>query len=210
MEFPLKFNNEIKLVTKIEANEFTQIHKNIISGIRYDGNKLIIPNQEWRCNLLGYGEEKAVFCICDHNNKVFALEVLDERTYLNGRFVGGEYFFDMSLPYLRNIKFHPASLVGLVFTGKTRIREYVHGYVWERFQFNPAKRDILDLIITSYLRSRLLLEFEKYRSRYKDVHDRNIMFEIRDSKRNGVFIIARDWSKRLKLFKIGLQAIDVR
>jgi hypothetical protein len=208
--FPLQFDNEIKIVSKIKADDFTPLHREILGQIRYEENKLVLPNEKWRSIFLGAGEEKAVYCICDQNNRVFALEVLDEKTYLNGRFVGGEYFFDMTLPGLRNVKADSASLVGLTFTGKVKIREFVYGYVWERFQFSPQKTSVLDSFLTSYLQTVFSSKFNEYRSHYKDVHERNLMFEIRDIGAKGTPAIAKDWMGKVKIVKVGLQPIDVR
>jgi hypothetical protein len=208
--FPLQFDNEIKIVSKIKTDDFTPLHREILSRIRYEENKLVLPDEKWQSTLLGAGEEKAVYCICDQNNRVFALEVLDEKTYLNGRFVGGEYFFDVILPGLKNVKANSAALVGLTFTGKVRIREFVYGYVWERFQFNPKKMGVLDSFLTSCLRTGFSSKFNYYRSHYKDVHERNLMFEIRDIGAKGVPAIAKDWLGKINIIKVELQPIDVR
>jgi hypothetical protein len=208
--FPLKFGSEVKTVAKIVTDEFTPLHHEIITQVQYEAGNLVLPDPRWASIFLGAGEEKAVFCICDQNNRVFALEAINERNYLNGRFVGGHYFFETRVPGLKSVKLDPDSLLGLTFTGLVKIREFVYGYEWGRFQFDPRKQGRLDLMLTTWLQSVFASQFNHYRSRYKDVHDRNVMFEIRTSKEKGAFIAAKDWLGRLKFCKVGLQPIDVR
>jgi hypothetical protein len=208
--FPLRFDDNIITVTKIRADEFTSLHHELLAQMFYENKALKIPDSRWKTILLGAGEEKAVFCVCDHNQRVFAVELLNEKTYLNGRFVGGKYFFDLRVPALATVKFNPVSEFGLTFTGRVRVREFVHGYEWGRFQFDPSKYTWLDTILTGWLQSALGQQFNHYRVHYKDVHDRNVLFEIRDSRADGVWIIAKNWSGKLSPMKIGLQAIDVR
>jgi hypothetical protein len=208
--FPLNFDDTIITVKKIQAEEFTSLHHELLPQMYYENKLLHIPDSRWKTILLGAGEEKAVFCVCDHNQRVFAVELLNERTYLNGRFVGGEYFFDLRIPNLSNVKFNSASEFGLTFTGRVRVREYVYGYEWGRFQFDPSKFTWLDSILTGWLQSALGQQFNHYRAHYKDVHDRNVLFEIRDRHAAGTWVIARDWNGKLSPMKIGLQPIDVR
>ena len=210
MPFPLKFGNEIRIVSKIKAVDFTPHHHEIIAAIKYESHNLVIPDKAWSSIFLGAGEEKAVFCICDSKQHIFALEALDERTYLGGRFVGGEYFFDVFLSGLRNVIAENKAMAGLTFTGKVRIREFVHGYEWERFQFCPGQTKRLDWLLTAYLRAGLASNFNGYRSQYKDVHERNVLFEIRAMSERGLPAIVRDWLGKLKLVRVGLQPIDVR
>jgi len=207
---PLKFGDEIRVVSKIKAEDFTTTHHEILSKIRYNGYNLVIPDGAWRSLFLGAGEEKAVFCICDSNQHVFALEALDERTYLGGRFVGGEYFFDMLVSGLRNVMAENKAMSGLIFTGKVRIREFVHGFEWARFQFNPGQTGRHDWPLTAYLRAGLAAKFNGYRSQYQDVHERNVLFEIRAMRERGLPAIVRGWSRKIKLVRVGLQPIDVR
>ncbi len=208
--FPLQFGNDIKLVAKIKADEFTALHKEVVSQARYENRNLIFPNDQWKSTFLGAGEEKAVFCVCDQDNRIFALEVINQKTYLNGRFVGGVYFYETIIPNLGNVKFNPKSVVGLTFTGLVKAREYVYGYEWARFQFSPMKFKWFDIFLTAYLQSAFGGDFAEYRARYKDVHDRNVMFEIRDFKAKGVPVWIKDWQNNHRLVKIGVQPIDVR
>jgi hypothetical protein len=208
--FPLRFDDTIREVDKITRNDFTPRHREIMEQAQFHDGNISLPDQQWRSILLGAGEEKAVFCICDHNTKVFAVEAIDERTYLNGRFVGGEYFFDVFAPGFAGARLSPQSLAGLTFSGKLKIREFVNGYEWARFQFDPGKRGWLDALLTSWLQASLGAQFEDYRRHYKDVHERNVLFEIRERGQRGVFAIARDWKGRARVVKVGLQPIDVR
>ncbi len=208
--FPLRFGDQLKRVTKIRADDFTPLHQDILAQVQYRDGMLIFPDPRWTCTYLGAGEEKAVFCICDHADHVFALEVIDDRHYLNGRFVGGEYFFKKTVKALANVKANPTSEFGLTFTGLVKIREFVYGYEWDRFQFDPRNKSPLDGLLTSMLQSMLLSQFNRYHERYQDVHGRNVLFEIRPPTQKGIPILCREWTGRLKLVKVGLQAIDVR
>src|SRR5262249_54752722 len=154
---------------------------------------------------LGAGEEKAVFCLCDTEQRVFALEILDERTYLNGRFVGGAYFCEARVPALSNVLLSARSRYGLKFTGKVLARDSIYGYEWSRFQFAPNKESWLDAVMTSWLQAGLTSQFDSYRSHFKDVHDRNVLFEIRPLSEKGIPILMKDCTGKLRLARIGLQ-----
>ncbi|MDP4090930.1 MAG: hypothetical protein Q8930_16905, partial [Bacillota bacterium] len=91
-EIKLQSGEELRVVEKIRKEDFTSYHHEVISDMNFSNGNLIFKDPDWESFLLGSGEEKAVFRVCDHNNKVFAIEVIDERHYLNGRFVNGEYF----------------------------------------------------------------------------------------------------------------------
>lgn len=208
--FPLRLGSEIRSVTKIHAEDFTSDHRDVLLQAVLQSGNLLLPDSRWASQFLGAGEEKAVFCVCDHNNRVFAVEVLDERTYLNGRFVGGQYFFDLRIPGLSQVKLNPNSEFGLMLSGKVKIREFVHGYEWSRFQFDPRQPGWQDSILTTYLRSMLVSRFNGYRSLYKDVHERNVLFELRTLKDKGFLVPVRNWKGNLCLVKVGLQPVDVR
>ncbi len=208
--FPLKFDSQIVQVSKIQEPDFTPAHHETISRIRYERQTLVIPDARWSCQFLGAGEEKAVFCICDQSNRVFALELIDERHYLNGRFVGGVYFFSKRVQSLAGVRANTDSDFGLTFTGLVKAREFVYGYEWVRFQFDPRRKTWLDSLLTAFLQAAYGTRFGQYQARYKDVHGRNVLFEISAFNRSGVPIILRDWSGKLKLAKVGLQPVDVR
>jgi hypothetical protein len=208
--FPFPFEDQIKSVSKIRADEFTPLHHEILAQMHYHDFMLWFPDDRWRCRYLGAGEEKAVFCVCDHENRVFAIEVIDERHYLNGRFVGGDYFFKKTLHTLANVRANPDSEFGLMFSGLVKSREFVYGYEWDRFQFDPRRTQPLDALLTAYLQALLMSRFNEYSTRYKDVHGRNVMFEIREWSQPGIPVICKDWLGRLKIAKVGLQPIDVR
>src|SRR5512134_2244862 len=135
--FPLNFEGQIRVVEKMASDEFTPRHREVLAQSRYGNWSLHVPHHQWATTFLGAGEEKAVFCVCDDHNRVFAVEVINEKTYLNGRFVGGKYYAEMYVDGLRNVKADPASLLGLTFTGRIKAREFVYGYEWGRFQFQP-------------------------------------------------------------------------
>lgn len=208
--FPLCFDDTIREVVKIAKSDFTHRHRDVMEQARFHDGSIAFADEQWHAILLGSGEEKAVFCVCDHNDKVFAVEAIDARTYLNGRFVGGEYFFDVFAPGFAHAKFSPKSLAGLTFSGKLKIREYVYGYEWARFRFNPCKPGWIDVLLTSWLQTSLGLQFEGYRQHYRDVHERNVLFEIREHGQGGVPSVAKDWKGRTHIVRVGLQPIDVR
>ena len=208
--FALRFGDTIREADKITRGDFTRRHREIMEQARLIDRNINFCDEQWSSTLLGAGEEKAVFCVCDPNSKVFAVEAIDERTYLNGRFVGGEYFFDVFAPGFAQASLSPGSLAGLTFSGKLKIREFVYGYEWSRFQFDPRGPGVLDAFLTAWLQTSLGSRFEDYRQHYKDVHERNVLFEIRERGQRGVLAIAKDWNRRVRVVKVGLQPVDVR
>ncbi|GAA1418220.1 hypothetical protein ACFQZ4_13285 [Catellatospora coxensis] len=80
------------------AGGLTASHAAQIRQAVYDGRLLRFPDPSWRCAYLSAGEEKACFGIRDADGRMFVLEVIDERTYLNGRFVGGAYSVELLVP----------------------------------------------------------------------------------------------------------------
>jgi len=208
--FPLNFNGQVRNVEKIKPEEFSGSHRETLRGAWLERLELHVPDQRWSTAFLGAGEEKAVFCVRDEKDRVFAVEAIGQGSYLNGRFVGGHYFPELDAPRLRNIKAYPESLLGLVFSGKMKPREFVHGYEWGRFQFSPRQSGWVDNLLTNWLQTLLSSQFQEFFSRYKDVHDRNVMFEVRPFGERGVPVLAKDWTGKLGVFKVGLQAIDVR
>ncbi len=208
----LLVENQIAQVRKLEHGEFDEQHRSLIENARYDSAKkqLILTDERWKTQFLGAGEEKAVFLICDQENRVFALEVIDETSYRNGRFVGGKYFCETRAPGLTRVPLHEDALTCTTFTGKIKAREFVHGYEWARFQFNPRQQSWLDLLLTFWLRFWLLAKFKSYAARYKDVHERNIMFEIRSMRESGVPILCKNAAGKFLFARVGLQPIDVR
>src|SRR5687767_8195349 len=108
--FPLQFENEVSIVSKIEKATFTSLHHDILDSLQYADGQLNFADERWKSIYLGAGEEKAVYCICDHEQHVFALEVINENSYLNGRLIDGEYFFDKRIRGLTNIQPNPDAL----------------------------------------------------------------------------------------------------
>ena len=208
--FALRFDQDIVQVSKIRDVDFTPVHHDVLTQMQYQAGRLILPDPRWHSQYLGEGEEKAVFCVCDENQRVFAVELIDERHYLNGRFVTGTYFFDKRIPALNHVKAHADSEFGLMFTGLVKVREFAHGYEWGRFQFDPRRKTALDIPLTAFLQSVFMSQFRHYQSHYRDVHDRNVLFEIRDFHQPGVPLLIKTWTSQLAAVKIGLQPIDVR
>lgn len=210
MRFPLLFDHQIRIVEKIQVQEFSHQHREVLQTLRYAQGKLQLSEPTWSASFVGAGEEKAVFCLCDQNNRVFALEAIDERYYQNGRLADGAYFCNLAIEGLRNVPFREEALIGLRFTGLARIREYVYGYEWSRFQLDPHKQTSGDRIVTAWLQFCLAEQYAEYLRHYHDVHGRNILFEIREWTSKGVPVVLRDWSGHLRRAKIGTRPIDVR
>jgi hypothetical protein len=204
------FENQRNFVRKIQSQEFTSAHHDCLSQMQYSNFQLVFPDPRWQSTYLGAGEEKAVFCVCDHLDRVFAVELIDERHYLNGRFVGGTYFFNKRINSLSNVKANRESEFGLTFTGLVKVREFVYGYEWSRFQFDPRQTMAVDHLLTTMLQSLLISRYNWYEAHYKDVHARNILFEIRPFNQSGVPLLTRDMIGRLHFVKVGLQPVDVR
>jgi hypothetical protein len=183
--FPLRFGDEICDVSKIEREAFEAIHHEVLDNLSYDNGNLIFEDERWQVAYLGAGEEKAVYAVCDHERRVFALEVINEHTYLNGRLIDGEYFFEKRIPGLTNVQPNPDAIFRFVFTGLVKVREFVYGYTWDRFQFDARRKSSLDGVMTSILQGFFQGEVNHYREHYKDVHDRNLMFEIRAPNERG-------------------------
>ncbi|MBZ0287527.1 MAG: hypothetical protein K8I30_07925 [Anaerolineae bacterium] len=208
--FPLQFGDEVCLVSKIEKTSFSGVHQDVLASVRYADGKLLFADERWKAAYLGAGEEKAVYAICDHEQHVFALEVINEHTYLNGRLIDGEYFFDMRISGLTNVQPNPDAIFRYVFTGLVKVREFVYGYTWDRFQFDARRKSGLDGLMTAILQGFFQTDMSHYRARYKDVHDRNVMFEIRPPNGRGWPILYRDGLGNVRRGKVGVRAIDVR
>jgi hypothetical protein len=206
----IRFGGDLVDVVKARAQDLTSEHEEVLRSAAYADGALRVDDSRWYTSLLGRGEEKAAFCVCDHNRRVFVLEVIDERSYLNGRFVTGAYFGARRLPKLAGTALNPDSPYGLRFTGLVKVREYVHGYEWGRFQWRPDRRTPIDRLLTAVLHLLLGGRYDRYRERYSDVHERNVLLEIRPWREPGVPMLARDWSGRVRPVKVGLQPIDLR
>jgi len=66
--------------------------------------------------------------------------------------------------------------------------------------------------LTQWLRPFLSGRFDHYRRHYRDVHERNVLFEVRPwrGRGRGVPVPVRDPAGRLRLVRVGLQPVDVR
>ncbi|GAA2371250.1 hypothetical protein [Dactylosporangium salmoneum] len=206
----VSFGGERIEVSKATQADFTEHHARQLDAMTYADRSLRFTDPAWRCGYLGKGEEKAAFCVCDHRRRIFVLEVIDERTYLNGRFVGGAYFLQRRVPGLTGVDFNAEALIGLRFTGLVKVREFVDGHEWARFQWRADRRSRLDVVLTAWLRLFLSGRFEHYQRHYRDVHERNVLFEIRSWRGRGVPVLARDQAGRIRLVRVALQPVDVR
>lgn len=194
----------------VAATALDADHAATIRAAGYDGRVLRFPDPAWRCVYLGAGEEKACFGVREGAGRMFVLEVLDERTYLNGRFVGGAYFGDFRVPGLAGVPKSPGATIGLRFTGLVKARQWVYGHEWARFRWRPDRPSPLDAPLTAYLRLVLGGRYARYRRHYRDVHERNVLFEVRPARSGGVPVLARDLAGRIRLVRVGLQPIDLR
>jgi hypothetical protein len=206
----LSFGGELFDAVKAERADFTEQHDEQLRQLTFTDGMLRFTNPRWRCHYLGKGEEKACYLVRDHNGRVFVIEVIDENSYRNGRFVGGAYFLDRRAPRLAGVRFDPHATMGLRFTGLVKAREFVHGYEWARFQWRPDRRSRLDPLLTAILQTVYDGAYRDYARRYDDVHERNVLFEVRGPRRRGVPMLIRDAGGRLRLARIGVQPVDVR
>ena len=113
-------------------------------------------------------------------------------------------------PGLTGVDLERSAMIGLRFTGLLKVRGFVDGYEWARFQWRRDRRGWPDAPLTGYLRLRLGGRYEHYRRHYGDVHERNVLFEVRHRRERGIRVLARDRSGRIRLVRVGLQPVDVR
>jgi hypothetical protein len=89
--------------------------------------------------------------------------------------------------------------------------KYVYGYEWTNFQFDLRKPTaLIDSFYTTILQLHYRDQFKDYEKRFNDVHERNVLFEIGDSKQKGIPLIVIDLKGSLKLIKVKIQPVDVR
>lgn len=67
-----------------------------------------------------------------------------------------------------------------------------------------------DWLLASWLQSHLQRAFASYAARYRDVHGRNVLIELRPRDMPGVLCPTIDHAGRLRLARVGLQPIDMR
>ena len=206
-DFP---NGIIRGGDKIMKHEVTPQHIEMIKNITFSDGKLHFPENSslWMSGFLGHGEEKAVYVVRDRQSRIFALEIIDEKHYLNGRLVDGEYFATIYNANLRGIRFNPESVIGLEFTGLVKMREFIYGYEWSGYGLH--KNAFLNSLIVQYLRTFLRSDFERYYENYKDVHERNVMFELCHRKTKGVPLTITAITGRKHKFSVRLRGIDLR
>jgi len=195
---------------KIMKHEVSPTHLEIIRNIELKNQQLIFPENAvmWMSGLLGSGEEKAVYVVRDRQSKIFALELINEKHYLNGRLIDGEYFGAVQAKGIRGVRLNPESVIGLEFTGLVKIREFIYGYEWGGF--NAYKNKFINSIVAKRLKTKLKEDFDRYYNNYKDVHDRNVMFELCPPSQKGVKVFMKDISGVRRRFSIRLRGIDLR
>jgi len=178
-EFALAFDGGLRWVRTADAADITARYREVVSGRSIADGALSFPEAGWEAVFLGSGEEKAVYCLRDPRGVVTALELIDERGYLGGRLVDGTYFAELRVSGVRTGTADPGSFA-LQFTGLVKVREFVHGYEWARFRFDPRRPSPVDLLITAWLRLFLIPAMDRYRARYGDVDECNVLFEQHD------------------------------
>lgn len=209
--YPMLFSSQVYMVSPILACEFTSYHRYCIENISYQNKQLFFPDNRWKSCLLGAGEEKAVFAVCDQDCNIFALELIDEKHYLNGRLIEGTYFLSTSVSQIRGIKFNPEAIIGLEFTGLVKARDFIRGYEWGRFQFSEKiLHHICDILLTFYLQTSLYSDYNKFKTYYKDVHERNVMFELTNKKHKGIPMRIKNQNNQFEQVHIRLRGIDLR
>lgn len=206
----LDFGGQLIHAAKAERVDLSELHDDQLRRLSFADGLLHFPDPRWQCHYLGKGEEKACYLICDHRGRVFVIEAIDENSYRNGRYVGGTYFFDRRVASLTGTRFDDRATMGLRFTGLIKVREYVHGYEWARFQWRPDRRSRLDRLLTLALQTVYDGAFRRYARHYRDVHERNVLFELRTLREPGVPIPVRDAAGRIRLVRVGVQPVDVR
>lgn len=187
-QFKYYLNGQVVTLTKIKGEEFTPQHWHAIESAHFDSEgHLLFNNPEWHSVWLGAGEEKAVYLITDENYKAFALELLDRATYLEGKLMEGEYFGDVNLPEVKGYKPNPGSLVGHVFGGRGRVREFIYGETLAGPLILPGHKDAykmpLPLVWLTWLsrklsRSKVEARYKVLRQQYSDAHEANVVIEL--------------------------------
>ena len=210
--FVLLFDGELVDVRKLLLEEFCEHHRNVLLGMKVCGEGLHFPNTDWRVRFLGMGEEKAVYCVCDSDNRVFALEVLRVAGYRNGRLADTEYYEQqMYIPQLRELERGTDSIFQDGFSGNLKVREFVHGYEWAKFHLRVDKPTFgVDTFLTTVLQAIWSNRFQQFATTFGDVHDANVMFELRNWRMTGFPIPAFDAAGKFHIFRVGLRPIDVR
>ena len=188
------------------ADGLTAAHAAQIRQAVYDGRLLRFPDPAWRCAYLGAGEEKACFGVRDADGRMFVLEVIDERTYLNGRFVGGAYFGDQRVPGLAGVPKSARATVGLRFTGRSRPGSgctATSGRVSRGGRTGAAASTRCSPDTCGWSSA---AAYDRYRRQYSDVHERNVMFEVRPARAGECRCSRRDLSGRIRLMRVGSAA----
>jgi hypothetical protein len=114
------------------------------------------------------------------------------------------------VPGLAGVPKSPGATIGLRFTGLVKARQWAYGHEWARFRWRPDRPSPLDGPLTAYLRLMLGGRYAAYQRRYRDVHERNVLFEVRPAAARGVPVLVRDGSGRVRVARVGLAPIDLR
>lgn len=187
-KFKYYLNGQVVTLTKIKAEEFTSAHWHSIESAYFNSEgHLVFNNPNWQSLWLGAGEEKAVYLVTDENQKAFALELLDRATYLEGKLMEGDYFGDVTLSNVNGYKPNPGSLVGHVFGGRGRVREFIYGETLAGPLILPRHQDayrmpfpLAWLAWLSRKLSRTMVEsrYRALREQYSDAHEANVVIEL--------------------------------
>ncbi len=209
--FAVAFPSGVRRVRNATAAQVTDRFLDVVVILEAHHGELVVRMPGWEAVFLGAGEEKAVYCLRDPQDRVVAVELIDERGYLGGRLVDGRYHAELRVPgVILDADEELAGPFALRCTGLVKVREFVHGYEWSRFCFDPRRPSVLDRVLTAWLRLRLGTAMDGYRARYDDVHERNVLFELRPARAHGVLVLVRDLSGRWRWARVGLRPLDLR
>lgn len=138
------------------------------------------------------------------------LELIDERYYLNGRLIGGDYFGEVRCTKIKGLCLNKDALVGLQFTGLVKVRELVRGFEWNGFQWDACRKTIFDCIGTAYLQACFQQEYREFRAHYGDAHDRNILFEVLPFGIGKVSLYRKNCAGSWEWVSVRLRGVDLR
>ncbi len=221
IKYPI--NGVIRKATKLDPVDFTTQHLTTLASGHFDANnRLAFDNPAWGSAWLGAGEEKAVFLIVDGENRAFALELLVQGGYQDGRLVDGYYLANFQISQIAGRKRDPRCAFSLKFSGEAKAREFIFG---ETLAGPPLKHmspsgnfgnSIINKLAWRWAKSIVYPYFCENQRRYRDAHEANVAIEfipLHNPQRKSHFlfpILALGHDGRLHWYYYRLTCIDVR